>query len=62
MKSILLPLALCAALAGCAYPYYGYAPYGYPGNVVQAGTTSTVTETADGSPPSGQQYPAPVYT
>lgn len=30
MRAFLLPLAACAALAGCAYsdPYYGY---GYPG-------------------------------
>lgn len=41
MKSLLLPLAVCAALGGCAvygdpgYGYYGsgygYSSYGYPG-------------------------------
>lgn len=29
MRALLLPLAACAALTGCAYPYYGYG-YGYP--------------------------------
>lgn len=55
MKSLLLPLSLCAALGGCAYYY----PYPYGANAYAYGTQAVPSQPTYVYPPATYPYPYP---
>jgi hypothetical protein len=58
MKSVLLPLALCATLAGCAYPY----PYAaYPAYATYPSYPATTYDATTGSYVLVDPYAYPYY-